>query len=236
MLRFLAFLLLASCSLNPPLDPGYPGHPDPRLKPNLVFTVEGKTCHGTCVQQRQSLVKISFTPPPNTTLILVNTCGRQHEFWNPDPRKPFVYAYTYAMWVESEEACPMLLTAVTSTGEFHRGIIDFSNINSEPATVDVECNGEWRKSTGFDFCSIAAGLPVVVVPYEPAVIARDPGSDCPEPEQIPASGGWKIYTKKAEMNKSGICVYVLLTRYKKSFRLTTQAYSSILRVFPPKEK
>jgi hypothetical protein len=235
MFRLIFPLLLAACVMPTP-DQGPASHPDPQLKPNMTFIVEGKTCYGTCVQQRQSLVKISLLPPFKTYLLLFNTCGRQVEIWQPDPKKILTYDYSYAMEVESEEACPMLITAVTTDGEFHRGIIDFSNINHNPAIVDTECNGSWGATEGFAFCSIAAGLPVALTPREDAVIARDPGSDCPEPEQIPASRGWKIYTKKAEAGKPGLCVYVVKTKSKKYFRFTTQAYSSIMRVFPPEVK
>lgn len=230
-LMVLISLMLISCTV--PFDPVAPNHPDPQLKAQLSFTVDNEACNGSCVAQRRSLAKISFQLPDKSNLVLINTCGRQDEFWNPDPKKQFSYSYTYAMDAESNGSCPLLITIVTLNGEFHRGIIDWTNINSAPAKVDVMCNGRWRVSNGMDFCSVAAGLPIMVRPYGRAVIARDPNSDCPEPNEL--SSGWEITTHKASAGKPGLCVYVILNEKKEEFRLTTHAYSSIMAIFPPKK-
>lgn len=224
---------LFSCTVPTP-DNGVPGHPDPFLKPQLAFAIDGVLCSGVCVAQRRSLAKITFQPPAKTILILVNTCARQNEYWISDDRKPFIYSYIYAMDAESRGSCPMLLTVVTSTGEYHRGIIDWSNINTDPATVEVECNGEWYTRVGYDICSVAAGLPVLVRSKAPAIIARDPESNCPDPKT--EIDHFAIETRKPSADRSSLCVYVLITKDKKEFRLTTQAYSSILRVFPPERR
>lgn len=232
VIAVLASAMLMSCTV--PYDPVPPNHPDPQLKAQLSFTIDGVNCPGSCVAQRRSLAKIAFQPPDKSNLILINTCSRQDEFWNPDVKKSFQYSYTYAMDAESNGSCPLLITVVTLDGEFHRGIIDWTNINSEPAKVDVMCNGRWGTHTGVSFCSVAAGLPIILRPYSRAVIARDPNSDCPEP--VPSGLGWEITTHKASAGKPGLCVYVMLTAKKEEFRLTTHAYSSIMAVFPPKEK
>jgi hypothetical protein len=231
-MKIFALLALSACSVTP--DMGVPGHPDPSLKPQLQFTVDSVKCDGTCIAPRQTLSKIVFLPPPKTHLLLINTCARQVEFWSPPDNKPFVYDYTPALFVETRGACPLLITAVTTIGELHRGIVDFSNVGAKnPAKVEVMCNGLWRNVSGFDFCSVASGLPVVIRSATQAVLARDPNSECPEPKG--ALREWQIDTEKPSAGKSGLCVYVLLNKAREEFRLTVNTYSSILGTFP-KEK
>jgi hypothetical protein len=120
---------------------------------------------------------------------------------------------------------------VTTLGELHRGIIDFSNVGAKnPATVEVMCDGRWNSRVGFDLCSLASGLPVVVKSATPAVLARDPESDCPDPKG--ALREWTIETKKPSSTASGFCVYVLLNKTKEEFRLTIVPYSTLLGTFP----
>jgi hypothetical protein len=221
-------LLLTACVA--PIDKGVPGHPDPRLKPQLQFTIDGVKCNGACVAQRQSLSKIVFTPPAKTHLLLINTCARQDEFWEPGD-KPFTYNFTPAMFVETRGSCPLLITAVTTLGELHRGIIDFSNTGpNNPAKIEVVCNGQLYSRVGFDLCSLASGLPVVVRSATPAVLARDPESDCPDPKG--SLREWTIETRKPSVGKGGFCVYVLLNKNKEEFRLSIVPYSTLLGTFP----
>lgn len=233
-MRILLTLLLAGCTTS--VDLGVPGHPNPTLKPQMQFTVDDIACDGTCTVPRKTLSKISFMPPSKTHLVLINTCARQVEMWQPSEGKRIDYAYTPAMFVETKGSCPLLITAVTLTGELHRGLADFDNVGAyNPAKVEVMCNGKWNGFSGAYLCSIASGLPVVVTSPTPAVFVGDSESDCPMPTPTGAAREFRIETKKPNFGKSGICVYVLLNKAKEEFRLTVNTYSSILGTFP-KEK
>lgn len=225
----LNFVLL-SCVASPP-DTGYPSHSDPELKSQLAFAVDGKNYVGAGVVQRKSLSKISVTLPDKSYLVIVNTCARQDEFWYPDLKKQFVYEYTPAMDSENFGSCPMYITAITERGEWYRAILDWTNSSGPEAKVDIMCNGRWLMNVqGTYFCEVYAGLPVRIKSQTPAVISKDPESDCPELKTLWDLREWEIVTKKGE---SALCVYVLLNKNKEEFRFTTHAYTSILRVFPP---
>lgn len=229
--RIITALLLAGCS-TPHIDLGVPGHPDPRLKPQLQFSVDDVSCDGTCTVPRKTLSKISFTPPSKTHLVLLNTCARQIEVWQPENKK-FEYSYSPAFGVETKGSCPLLITVVTLHGELHRGLADFDNVGAyNPAKVEVMCNGRWDNRVGAFLCSVASGLPVVVNSATPAVMAGDPESGCPLPTPSGAAREFRIDTIKPTKEKSGLCVYVLLNKAKEEFRLSVNVYSSILGTFP----
>jgi len=227
------FLFLISCQTTLP-DAGYSAKVDPRLKAQLAFSVDGVLYpSGVSTVQRQSLSKISVRLPAQTTLVLVNTCARQEEFWAPDPKKEFVYSYMPAFEAENMGSCPMYLTAITAQGEWYRAIIDWTNSPAKDAAVSLMCNGVWEDKAGSGICQVAEQLPIWVDSVLPAVFTKDPTSSCPEPEVLSPLHKWKITTKAPGPSAPGLCVYVLRNKEKGEFRLTTAAYSSILRVFPP---
>jgi hypothetical protein len=179
---------------------------------------------------RQSSSKISFNLPSDAHLVVVNSCARQHEVWKPDTKKPFVYEYIPALFVETKGSCPLMFTVVTTSGELHRAITEFSNAGTKEAKAEVMADGKWNTYSGFALVSVASGLPVVVTSATPAVFVGDVDSGCPQP--VGALREWTITTKKPEAGKSSICVYVLLNRNREEFRLTVNSYSSFLGVYP----
>lgn len=225
----LMLTFLFSCVASTP-DFGVPATAPAELKPQLPFSVEGVSYQGFATVERKTSSKISVKLPDKTELVVLSTCGRQKEFWKPDTSKLFVYEYRPGFDIETKPACPMSIIAVTSLGEWHRSIIDFTNAPKSPLPAEVYCNGEWLPyNGGSGICSVSEGLPVAVWPKERVVIAGDPTSGCLEPKPVAGSLAWEVPAKK------GFCVYVVLTK-DKEFRLTTHGYSSFLRVYPPEVK
>lgn len=228
---FVFLIILVSCTSIPTPDMGVPGHPDPTLQPQMQFSVDERPCFGTCTVPRKTSSKITLTPPAKTHLLLINTCARQVPFWDPAEGKRFEFNYSPAFDVENRGVCPLLITAVTLSGELHRGIVSFDNVGAyNPAKVQVMCNGEWIDSSGSYLCSVAAGLPVMVKSVTPSVIAKDPDSLCPEPRDT--LRGFVIETVKPKPEQSSLCVYVLLNKNKEEFKLAINTFSSILGTFP----
>jgi hypothetical protein len=226
-MRLLPLLLLTACAVPTP-DYGVPSDPKAELKPQLPFTVDGVQYQGAATVPRQTLSLIGVQLPAKTVLIIVSTCARQDEYWQPDNSKKFEYKYSPAMWVENVGACPMSIIAVTGAGEWHRAIIDYANTPKDPLITELACNGRWQTVTGgAQICSVKEGKPVVLKAVGEAVISKDPNSECPTPKSI-GRYEWEIPAKK------GFCVYVVLND-KQEFRLTVHGYSSFLKVFPPKE-
>jgi hypothetical protein len=220
---------------------GVPGHPNPRLKNQMPFTAEGVYYpEGFGVIERKVSTKISVKLPDKTTVVLVNSCARQLDTWNPDPKKPFEYLYSPAMDFENKGICPIYVTAVTSQGEFHRSVLGPMNTPAYPAEVDVQCNGAWVNDikSGSYMCQVAEGLPVGIRSRKRAVIAKAESADhCAEPvadKNVAQDKGWVITARIPEtLRKPGICVYVLKDEDKREFAFMLSAYSSILNVFPP---
>lgn len=223
----LGAVLFFGCAVPTP-DYGVPADIRAELKPQLPFTVDGERYEGAATVQRQSLSTITVALPSKTIMVIVSTCARQQEFWQPDNAKAFVYKYIPAMYVENIGACPLSMIAVTATGEWHRAIVDFTNAPKDPLPVDIMCNGVWGKVTnGAAICSVKEGKPVRVQASVKAAIGRDPGAECADPKLVGTSE-WEIPTKK------GFCVYVVVNATQE-FRLTVYGYTSFLKVFPAKE-
>lgn len=226
--KFIPLLIAGCATLKPSHDMGVPADKNAELKPQMVFSVDGTTYQGVATIQRKSSSNIQVQIPPKTILTIVSTCARQEEFWQPDTSKVFSYRFIPAMWVENVTACPMSIIAITSDGEWHRSIIDFTNAPRDPLLVNVECNGKWEKnSIGASICSIREGLPVRIQSDLPAVIAKDPNSKCEEPRVL-GSKEWEISVNK------GFCVYVMVNQ-NQEFRLITLGYSSFLKVYPTRD-
>lgn len=224
----LLILFLVSCVAQVP-DYGVPAEPNAELKPQLPFSVEGIKYFGTATIQRASSSNITASLPPKTILVIVSTCARQDEFWQPDNSKLFSYKYIPAMWVETSGSCPLSIIAVTTSGEWHRAILDFTNAPKDPLVTSVMCNGIWgnENKAGAEICSVREGKPVRMEFASKAVVARDSESGCADAKQV-GTKEWEIIVKK------GFCVYVALNDTQE-FRLTTYGYSSFLKVYPPKE-
>jgi hypothetical protein len=174
-------------------------------------------------------------PPPETSLILISTCGRQKDFWNPNPKQVFTYDYRPMFDIENRGSCMLYMTAVTTKGEWYRGVIDFTNSGAlKDLSLEVGCDGDWYKPTGNFFCPIAFGIPVYLKHTSKIVIGRDQTTTCPEPiyEGLPTNQ-WRIKTRAPKKNEAAPCIYVVYNEKKEKFRLTVYAYTSILKVYPP---
>jgi hypothetical protein len=232
-----SIMLLTRCT-TPIQDAGVPyANPlveAPVLKANLQFWIDNNSYVGATVAQRQAKSVIKFNPPSETSLILISTCGRQKDFWYPDTKKPFIYDYIPMYDVENRGACPLYITAVTTKGEWYRGIIDWTNATAaKDAKVSVGCDGDWVDSVGNYICNISFGIPVYIKTQVKAVIGRDTETTCPEPvyEGLPTDQ-WRIPTRAPKKDESGLCVYVLVNKNREEFRLSVHAYTSILKVYP----
>jgi hypothetical protein len=239
-MRIFPFIFLSACAAPIP-DAGYPGHPDPRLKAQMPFFVDGVSYPtGFGVLERKPVSKVSVKLPEKTRIFLINSCARQNEFWNPNTKKSFEFLYQPAADFENKGICPVYLTAVTTDGEFHRSILGFANEPAYPAQVDVMCNANWELNirSGSYMCHLADGLPIGIRSQKRAVLVKAPSADhCQEPlvdTSTAQDKGWVIFAKAPDsLKKPGVCVYVLKNESKEEFAISVHPYTSILRVFPP---
>lgn len=232
----LMFAAIISCATPTP-DAGVPSRNPATLKPNLEFQIDNVSYVGSTVAQRSTRSVIKIQPKPDTSLILISTCARQKDFWNIDTRKTFVYEYTPMFDVENRGACPMYLTLITKQGEWYRGIIDWTNsTHAKDATLQIGCDGDWFRSVGNFICSIAAEYPLYIKSEKKVVVGRDTSTNCPEAVYQPLPvNQYEILTRLPQKGDNGMCVYTIITQDKEYFRLTTYAYTSILKVFPPEK-
>ncbi len=238
-ISLLFILLLISCTnTNTTTTTDTEIHPNPKLRATMTYQVDGTWYTGGIVITRKAKTyKITVPVPKNTNMLFFNSCARE-DFYEKPAEGNFNYDYIPANTVENKDSCMLLITAVTGTGEYYRGVIDFANDNGRGLPGEYLCNGRWeRAAVGVAFCQQRAGLPVAVRFETPTIFASS--KDC---AKVTCTDGC---TKIADVQlgtyftieniTEGYCGYDFNDESDKIFRLTTAGYTSILNTFPPKK-
>jgi hypothetical protein len=220
-------LLFVSCTTSSQGPDVYPDFPDPKFKAQIKFSVDNQWYIGTASLQRKTSNKITFLLPKNTNLLLINTCGREDEFWTPGEKVE--YNFIPGMWKENVNSCILTATAITTGGEYHRAAIDFSNSLGKDLSARVFCNGVWLDVTGGSYlCQTRAGL-LTGIKFDVETIGAS-DVECQKMRPITSSPtGWEY---EWEMSP-GFCAYDFIDQQKRRFRFTTLGYTSILNIYPP---
>jgi hypothetical protein len=200
---------------------------------SLPFTVDGVAYKGTALLPRKPTTLLSFQLPKNPYLLFINTCARE-EFYDKDLPPIFHYKYTPGQYKENVGSCAMFVTVVTTSGEYHRAVIDFTNLTGKETSAKVFCN-KWVDATqGVALCQVRAGYPITVQFDTPFIYAFQ--SPCLEPKCVGVCEeknkviiGYEFDIKTVK----GICAYDFLNKEGKTFRLSVLGYTSVLNVFPP---
>ena len=227
MFRILLFIFLLMSCTSTQLDESDVGSDAlsttdlKTLRSSLKFTVDNKTYEGIAMLQRKAYRRFQFHMPENTYIFMLRTCnGKVVE---PNPGKSFSYDYSPIMGLENMDSCYMDASAITKKGEEYRAIIDFTDGNTLPATLD--CNRETTQHTGAAICQSEEGLTQRITFEEEVVYVTS--DKCPALRP----GDWLQYSYEVDLAPS-FCIYKFMDRRKRKFRLTTYGYTTILHVLP----
>jgi hypothetical protein len=235
MIRIIVLLAIASCTTIGGFST-YPSHPDPRFKASMQFTVSGSSYEGVALLPRRQVTDISFQIPKTTHVLFINSCAREDVFFGPF-EVPYRYSFTPGNYKENVGSCPLLVTAITSTGESHRAVLDFTNSTGVDMTGEIFCNGTWRPVRGASICQVRSGLSVSALFTMPVILAHVEA--CAAPKCV---GGCQIINGVSVglefdiPTQPGLCLYDFNNEKNEFFRLTTLGYTSILNIYPPLNK
>lgn len=231
------FLFFVACSSIPEPDPitPSPSTSDPRLRAALKFKADNVSYQGSALLPRRPGVGTDFQIelPPDARMIFVNSCARE-EVFELQGGKTFNYSFRAGMFKENIGSCTLLFTVITKTGEYHRGVADFTNSNGRDLEAEVFCNGVWFTRSAADICQVKNELPVSVQFKEPVIFSHR--QECAVPKcvsQCRVVNGVQLGSEFDIKVNSGFCGYDFLSKEKKLFRFTTLGYTSILNLFPP---
>lgn len=183
---------------------------------SLPFESNGQKYNGAGVLQRSPSIKITFTLPKDTAKLMINSCNREEFFGYPE-NKPFNWIYIPLPYLESDDSCLVMATAITKQGELYRSIIDFVSVEAIPATL--RCNGQSTQAIGVGLCQTRAGL-IQAIEFKEEVVGVEQDG-CPKLEPYPTIFGFQFKTLP------GFCAYRFMNQRREVFRLTTYGYESI---------
>lgn len=202
----------------------------------LDFIVEGVMYDGFATVPAQPRYIMHFKVPENTIYIVVHSCNREKPL--PVTLKTTAVSYLYVPLasMEDEGACPLIVTAITATGQKIWGFIDFVYVNKgEPKEIleaTVFCNGMAYRAKGAFVCQARGATETSNGDIQKIGLAAEgvfatvgknkalKGTPCNEPIKT----GLTYY--KMEVS-AGICVYVFGTKDNKVFRLTMLGYKGV---------
>jgi hypothetical protein len=217
----LLFLLLISCTSTPSYAAIKPD--DITDMASMDFYAEGILYDGVATLPDQKEYILNFKLPEKTIMLGINNC--HGEVFNLPTDKQTAVTYRYQpLGIEREGDCPLIATAITSTGQKIWAMIEFIFVTPKPLPQETYkawayCNRKIIPSIGGYLCQSRAGKWQRVA-FDTEVVYIDIGDKrC----NAPVKKNLTMYDIKLS---NGQCSYTFFNKASQVFRFNTIGYEA----------